>query len=114
MPGNTEVITVQVQALFSKWEDAEAYACSICDRVKDDYSQPKFAEADAKTRKLLQQILQLQPSLPGILAKLKVASYCEDYPRDANDPKSTIVAPRAVMAAIHDLESLIGEKAKRS
>lgn len=95
------------QALYTAWREAEAHACEICDAVDDDYSHPRFVEASKKSHALLLELLKLSPSLPGALAKLKAACYFEDYLKDAQNPECTIIAPRAVVSAIEDLESLI-------
>jgi hypothetical protein len=97
-----------IMKLYNAWRKAEARACGMGDIVKDDYSQPRFADAVKKSHDLLHELLKPSSSLYGALIKLKIASYYEDYLRDAEDPECTVIAPRAVVSAIQDLESLIG------
>lgn len=96
-----------IMKLYNAWRKAEAHACEIGDVVRDDYSKPRFVEATKKSHDLLHELLKPSSSLYGALIKLKIASYYEDYLSDVRDPECTIIAPRAVMSAIEDLESLI-------
>ncbi len=96
-----------IQALYHAWWESEISACNICDAVKDDYDHPRFMEATKQSHALLLKLLKLAPSLHGALVKLKIACYYEDYLKDAADPNCTVIAPRAVVSAMQDLESLI-------
>lgn len=104
---NSSSTDKSAQALYESWRKAEAHACEICDAVKEDYSHPRFIEASKKSHIMLLKLLKLSPSLHGALVKLKVACYYEDYLKDIADPECTVIAPRAVVSAIQDLESLI-------
>lgn len=108
MKQNPEDSTENARKLYRMWRKAEARACRIYDESNDDCNHPRFIKASQKADELLCELLKLNPSLHAVLGKLQVACYFEDYRTDAANPHCKDIAPRAVVAAIHDLETLIG------
>jgi hypothetical protein len=94
--------------LFTAWCEAEQAAHIILAEVEDDMSHPRYIAAEACSTKALQHFLQRPASsLYGILLKLKIACQFEDFVAEAIDPAGQLVTPRAVVAAMYDLENLL-------
>lgn len=94
--------------LYTAWCIEEFNANCVYDEVDEDFTHPRFLRAERKSRKALHAFLHRPTaSLRCILLKLQIACDCEDYPGDILDPACMAVAPRAVMAAVSDLEMLI-------
>jgi hypothetical protein len=71
-------------------------------------ADPRYAEAtEHSTRALMDFLCKPTSSLYGILLKLKVACHYDDYVAEALDPACNLIAPRAIVAAMHDMENLI-------
>ena len=108
MQQNSDSTDEKIQGLYAAWHEAELHALRVFDEVKEDYGHPHYVEAHGQAHAMLLALLEPTSSLHGALIKLKIASYFEDYSKDVEDPECTVIAPRAVLSAIQDLESLIG------
>ncbi len=98
-----------LQELYRTWRRAESKAHDIYEEMNDDYNDPRCIEAERESRIKLHEFLRKPTcSLQGILLKLRVACQFEDYMADALDPTCTLIGPRAIIAAIYDLENLAG------
>ena len=99
---------IVIHRLFTAWREAEQVARTILAEVEDDMAHPRYAIAEARSTKALQDFLHRPTSsLYGILLKLKTACQYDDYVAEALDPACQLVAPRAIVAAMHDLENLL-------
>ena len=98
----------EIQQLYVDWQEAELHALRVFDDVKEDYGHPRYVEAYGRAHAMLLALLEPSSSLRAALIKLKIASYFEGYQKDVEDPECRVIAPRAVMSAIQDLESLVG------
>jgi len=93
--------------LYKIWREAEAKASRIYEELGEDFTHPRFLEAEQHSRKALFAFFnQRTASLRHILLKLQIASDVEDYLTDAMNPACTTIAPRAVISAVRDLEGL--------
>jgi len=101
----------EIQKLYSAWHESELNALRIFDEVNEDYTHPRYVEAHNQSHALLLELLRPSSSIYGALAKLRVASYCEGYLKDAQDPACTIIASRAIVSAIQDLEIILSDPA---
>ena len=97
-----------LQALYHTWRTAESKAHRLFDESNDNYDDPRYIEAEKESHTAVHNFLR-QPtsSVDGILLKLRVACQFEDYMADALDPTCTLIGPRAIIAAMHDLENLV-------
>lgn len=111
MQPNSSSTDKGIQDLYTAWHEAELHALRVFDEIKEDYGHPRYVEAHDQAHAILLELLKPSSSLHGALIKLKIASYFEGYLKDIEDPECTVIAPRAVMSAIQDLESLIGSAA---
>jgi len=99
---------IAIQRLFSAWCEKECRSHYILDDVHDNMADPRYAEAaENSTKALLDFLCKPTSSLYGILLKLKVACHYDDYVAEALDPACNLIAPRAIIAAMHDMENLI-------
>jgi hypothetical protein len=97
-----------VHHLFIKWCRAEYNANLVLHEVSEDMLDQRYIEAEQQAHKaLFDFICNPTRSLFGILLKLKVACQFDDYVSEALDPSSKLVSPRAIVAAKHDLESVV-------
>jgi len=111
MQQNNDSTGEKIQGLYAAWHEAELHALRVFDEVKEDYGHPRYVEAHGQAHAMLLALLEPTSSLHGALIKLKIASYFEGYLKDVEDPECTVIAPRAVIAAIQDLESLVAGNA---
>jgi len=96
-----------LQELYQTWRTAESKAHQIFEEIHDNESDPRYIEAEKDANIALHEFLRKPTSsLRGILLKLRVACQFEDYMADALDPTCTLIGPRAIIAAMHDLENL--------
>lgn len=96
------------EKLYSAWRTAEHLAHDILMEVDDDMQHPRYLSATCDSHEKLQKFLSYPESnLTGVLLKLKTACYFEDYATDILDPSNLTVAPRAIIAAVQDLESIL-------
>ncbi len=96
-----------LQQLYQTWRTAESKAPQIFEEIHDNESDPRYIEAGKESNIALHAFLRKPlSSLQGILLKLRVACKFEDYMADALDPTCTLIRPRAIIAAMHDLENL--------
>ncbi len=97
--------------LFNTWQAAESKAHHIFDETNDNYDDPRYIEAEKQSSIALHEFLRKPTSsLHGVLLKLRVACRFEDYMAEALDPTCTLIGPRAIIAAMHDLENLVASK----
>ena len=97
-----------LQELYTTWRTAESKAHRIFDQTNDDYSDLLYIEAEKQSAAALTELLRKPTSsLHGIMLKLRIACQYEDFMAEALDPACGLVAPRAIVAAMHDLENLI-------
>lgn len=108
MRHNSDSTNKGIQDLYTAWHEAELHALHVFDEVNEDYGHPRYVVAYKQSHTILLELLKPSSSLQGALIKLKIASYFEGYTKDVEDPKCTVIAPRAVLSAIQDLESLLG------
>jgi hypothetical protein len=99
----------RIRDLYNAWHEAELRALHVFDEVNEDYEHPRYIEANSQAHAILMELLKPSSSLYGALAKLKIASHCEGYLKDVEDPECTVIAPRAVISAIQDLENIIND-----
>ena len=108
MPRKDDREDTPSQRLFAAWRRDEAAAESALRRAGEDLADPAYLEAEARARQALWAFLcQPTASLLGVLRKLEIACHYEDYAREALDPASRLVSPRAILAARQDLEHLV-------
>ncbi len=94
--------------LYKIWRAEESKASRIYEEVGEDFTHPRYLEAEQRSRKALLAFLgQRTASLRHILFKLQIACDVEDYLTDAMNPACTAIAPRAVISAVQDLEGLL-------
>lgn len=94
--------------LFITWCRAEFSANLVLNEVEEDMLDPRYVEAEQQSQKALWDfICNPTSSLYGILLKLKVACHYDDYVKEALDPASRLVSPRAIVSALHDLENVV-------
>src|SRR5690348_15698286 len=99
---------VEIETLYAVWQEAEANMHKILAEVKDDELHPDFIEAALQSDEALHAFLRYPtPSIKGVLLKLKLAANYDDYMESTLDEECKLVAPRAIVAAIRDLESLL-------
>lgn len=100
-----------MDALYNEWCIAEFEADCIYDELDEDFTHPRFIEANHRARDLLFKFLAHPTrSLKHVLLKIRVACDTEDYQTDAANPACRDVAPRAVVGAMLDLEALTGNR----
>jgi len=94
--------------LYAAWQEAEANMHKVLAEVNDDELHPYFIEAALQSDEALHAFLRYPtPTIKGILLKLKVAAHYDDYMEAMMDAECKLVAPRAIVAAIRDLEALL-------
>jgi hypothetical protein len=97
-----------LQELYTTWRTAESKAHRIFEEINDNESDPRYIEAEKESNIALHEFLRKPTSsLQGVLLKLRIACHFEDYMADALDPTCTLIGPRAIVAAMHDLENVI-------
>jgi len=97
-----------LQELYNTWRNAESKAHQIFDELNDNESDPRYIEAEKESNIALHEFLRKPTSsLHGILLKLRVACQFEDYMAEALDPTCTLIGPRAIITAMHDLENIV-------
>jgi hypothetical protein len=94
--------------LFDEWCKAEINSHAVLNQVADDMQHPCYIEAVKQSDKALWNfICNPTSSLQAILLKLKIACHFDDFSKEALDPANTMVAPRAIISALHDLENIV-------
>ena len=94
--------------LFIQWCRAEFKANLILHQAEDDAADPQYMEATKLAQRALWDFVCTPTgSLYAILLKLKLACHFDDYTKEAIDPTCTLVSPRAIVAALHDLENVV-------
>ena len=94
-----------IHELYVAWREAEARAHRVFDEVYDDDSHPRYVEAHTDAHAMLLKLLTPSSSLHGALIKLKIACQYEDFIKESQDLACTYIVPKAIVAALHDLES---------
>lgn len=101
-----------MDALYTNWCVAEFEADCIYEELDEDFTHPRFLEAQRHSRGLLFDFLRWRTgSLRHVLLKLQIACDCEGYLEDTLDPSCPVVAPHAIIAAATDLEAIIMPRA---
>jgi len=94
--------------LFDEWCKAESNSHFVLNQVADDMLHPSYIEAAKQSEQALWNfICNPTSSLQAILLKLKIACHFDDFSKEALDPANTMVAPRAIISALHDLENIV-------
>lgn len=94
--------------LYAEWRKAAHRSGLVLNQVKEDMTDVAYVEAEKQSRDALWKFLcKPTSSLCIISLKLQVACHFGDYFEDALNPANNIVAPRAIVSALNDLQSLI-------
>ena len=97
-----------IEQLYAAWQEAEANMHKVFAEVNDDELHPDFIEAALQSDEALHAFLRYPPpTIKGVLLKLRIAAQYDDYMEAMLDEECKLVAPRAIVAAIRDLEKLL-------
>jgi hypothetical protein len=97
-----------VEKLFAEWREAETKMHKTLADVNDNEMHPDFIEAALQSDETLYAFLRHPAAtIHAVLLKLKIAAHYDDYLDYTMDEECKLVAPRAIVAAIRDLEALL-------
>ncbi len=93
---------------FVEWREASEEEDRIEIAVRGNANNVLYIEAQKRTHDALISFLATPASvLHGVLLKLKAAAIIEDSISDAINSNNRLVAPRAIAAAINDIENML-------
>ncbi|MDE3038335.1 MAG: hypothetical protein KGJ21_07810 [Pseudomonadota bacterium] len=96
-----------LQQLYQTWRIAESKAHQIFEEVNDNENDPYYIEVEKESHTALHAFLRHPTTCPHcIRLKLAVACQFEDFVSEALDPDNRLVAGRAIVAVMYDLENL--------
>ena len=100
---------------FVAWRIASEAEDRIAKEVNEDKNHPSYIEAQKVSDQALIRLLTSPTKLlHGTLLKLKTAAIIDGSTYDALDGENRLVAPRAIVAAIHDIEHILYYEVGRS